>query len=238
MPGPITIRNQCDRAGTGKPSERGLGESGFSLIELVVVLVIVLTVAGFAIPAVSSALRQAHLRGAASDYAGLLEEARIYAIRDNRYYSTYILAGASNSAIAQAYVDMLPKSSTGASGNGGTSIVTGSPADPQITLSSEVVQQAVASAPNTSNLESQLLPATTPVTPTDTSTGGATFGPRGLPCTPINVTGGSVCDSSGGATAYWTFFKNTRSGTWQAVTITPAGRIQKWYYTGSAWSKL
>lgn len=210
------------------------GEIGFSLIELVVVVVIILTIAGFAIPAVMSAMRQARLRGASSDYSGLLEQARIYAIRDNRYYSTYVLATA-GSTIAQAYVDMLPKSSTGGSGNGGTSVTSG---DPEITLSSEVVEEPVANAPSTSNLESQLLPATTPVTPTDTSATAATFGPRGLPCTPINVTGGTVCDSSGGPTAYWTFFKNVHSGTWQAVTITPAGRIQKWYYSGSSWIKL
>jgi Tfp pilus assembly protein FimT len=210
-------------------------ESGVSLIELVIVLIIVLTIAGFAIPGILSSMRQARLRGAATDYSTLLEQARINSIRDNRYYSTYILAGTGNSPISQAYVDMLPKSLTGASGNGGTSVATG---DPEITLSTEVVNEPVGSAPNTSNLESQLLPATTPVTPTDTSVTAATFGPRGLPCTPISLTGGSVCDSSGGATAFWTFFQDSKSSSWQAVTITPAGRIQKWYYTGSAWSKL
>jgi hypothetical protein len=107
-----------------------------------------------------------------------------------------------------------------------------------VALPSEVSQQPVASAPNTNNLKSQLLPATTPVTPTDTSATPATFGPRGLPCTPLALTGGSVCDSSGGPTAFWTFLKNTISGDWQAVTITPAGRIQKWYYNGSVWAKL
>ena len=201
---------------------------------MVVVLLIVLIIASFAIPALLSAMRQARLRGAASDYASLLEQARIYAIRDNRYYSTYILT-TSGSTIAQAYVDMLPKSETGGSGNGGTSVASG---DPEITISSEVVEEAVGSAPYTTNLESQLLPSTTPVTPTDTRITPATFGPRGLPCTPITLTGGTVCDSSGGPTAYWTFFKNINSGTWQAVTITPAGRIQKWFYTGSGWSKL
>ena len=210
-------------------------EHGFSLIEIMVVLIIVLIVAAIAIPGVVSSVRQAHLRGAASDYAALLELSRVSAIRDNRYYSTYILASAGGSQIAEAYIDMLPKSLTGASGNGGTSVAAG---DPEITIPSEVVQQPVASAPNTANLKSQLLPAITPVTPTDTSATAATFGPRGLPCTPVSLTGGTVCDSSGGPTAFWTFFQNTKSGSWQAVTITPAGRIGKWYYSGSAWSRL
>lgn len=215
---------------------------GFSVVELMVAVIMILILIGAGVPKMLSALRQAHLRGAASDYATLLEQARIYAIRDNRYYSTYILAGTgTSSSISQAYVDMLPKSTTGASGNGGTSIVgasSGSIGDPVINFPSEVTLQALANAPNSSNLRSQLLPATTPVTPTDGSVTAPTFGPRGLPCTPVSLTGGSVCDSSGGPTAFWCFFQDSLTSTWQAVTITPAGRIQKWYYNGSAWSKL
>lgn len=214
---------------------RGL-QAGFSVMELLLVVIIVLIAVAVAIPSVLTALRMGHLRGAASDYAGLLEEARSYAVRDNRYYSTYILSAATGSSVSNVYVDMLPKVLTGASGNGGTSVATG---DPVITIPSEVVVIASGSAPNTTNLKALLLPSTTPVTPTDTSTTAATFGPRGLPCTPDSaMTGGTVCDSSGGPTAYWTFLKNTQSNTWEAVTITPAGRIEKWLYTGSAWQKL
>ena len=230
-----TIWGQCGKSATGELSRDLLSQAGFSLVELCIVVIIALIIAATAVPTALTSIRMAHLRGAASDFAGLLEQARIFAIRDNRYYSTYVLAGSGSTQAVQAYVDMLPKSVTGGSGNGGTGVVTG---DPQITISSDVVQQPVASAPNTGNLETQLLPSTTPVTPTDTSTVAATFGPRGLPCTPLAMTGGSVCDSSGGPTAYWTFLQNIKTGSWQAVTITPAGRIQKWYYTGSAWSKL
>lgn len=210
-------------------------QGGFSLVELSVVVIITLIVSAWAVPSALTSIRMAHLRGAASDYAGLLEQARIYAIRDNRYYSTYILAPSGNNLVTQAYVDMLPKVLTGASGNGGTSVAAG---DPSITIESEIVLEPVSAAPNTSNLESLLLPATTPVTPTDGSVTPPTFGPRGLPCTPVSMTGGSVCDSSGGPTAYWTFLQNSKTSSWQAVTITPAGRIQKWFYTGSVWVKL
>jgi prepilin-type N-terminal cleavage/methylation domain-containing protein len=229
------IRPQRGSSNAGQMSRRFAKRAGFSLVELSIVVIITLLVSAWAIPSALTSIRMAHLRGAASDYAGLLEQARIYSIRDNRYYSTYILAPAGNNLVAQAYVDMLPKVLTGASGNGGTSVAVG---DPTITIESDVVLESVGAAPNTSNLESQLLPATTPVTPTDGSVTAPTFGPRGLPCTPISMTGGSVCDSSGGPTAYWTFLENSKSQSWQAVTITPAGRIQKWFYTGSAWNKL
>src|ERR1700688_5030010 len=131
-----------------------------------------------AIPSLINSMRMARLRGASSDLAGLYGQARIYAIRDNRYYSAYLLA-ASGTAPQLAYVDMFPKSLTGASGNGGTSVVAGDPGitgDPEITMSTEASQQPVGSAPNTANLESQLLPATTPVTPTDTAVTPVTFG--------------------------------------------------------------
>jgi prepilin-type N-terminal cleavage/methylation domain-containing protein len=216
-------------------------QSGFSLVELLVVVIIVLTVAGFGIPAMTSSMRQARLRGAASDYAGLLELARTYSIRDNRYYSTYVIAASSSSPYAYAYVDMLPLKTGQASGNGGTGAVAasaGSFGDPQVTLPKEAVQQPATSAPNTSNLQSQLLPSTTTVTPTDTSVTAPIFSPRGLPCTPVTLSSLSICDSSGGPTAYWTFFQDSKSSTWQAVTITPAGRIKKWFYNGSTWSKL
>jgi len=228
-------RGTVARRNSGKACEARFGrQGGFSIVELSFASVIILILSALAIPEMVSSVRVAHLRGAASDMAGLYEQARIYAIRDNRYYATYVLA-ASGSRPQLAYVDMLPKGTTGASGNGGSSVATG---DPEVTLTSEVVQQAVASAPNTNNLKSQLLPSTTPVTPIDTSVTAATFGPRGLPCKPLALTGGSVCDSSGGPTAFWTFLKNNRSGSWQAVTITPAGRIGKWFYTGAVWKKL
>jgi prepilin-type N-terminal cleavage/methylation domain-containing protein len=210
-------------------------QDGFSLVELALAVIVILILTGAAVPSILTAMRQAHLRGAASDYAGLLEQARINAIRDNRYYSTYILAASGSSQVPLAYVDMLPKNLTGASGNGGTAIVTG---DPEVAITTEIALQAVANAPGTSGLQSQLLPSTTPVTPTDASATPPTFGPRGLPCTPVTISGATICDSSGGPTAFWAFFQNTQSSTWEAVTITPAGRIQKWFYSGSTWSKL
>ncbi len=214
---------------------------GFSLIEVMLVAAISVTLAAVAIPNLIRAARQAKLRGAAADFSTMLQTARTYAVRDNRFYSLYILAG-SGSTPQRAYVDMLPKSLTGASGNGGTAVASG---DPVVEMASEVLPRASSSAPNTANLSSQLLPSTTTVTPTDASSSSspATFGPRGLPCQPLNVvvagvTAGTVCDSSGGPVAYWIFFQHRVTSEWVAVTVTPAGRIQKWYYNGSAWTRF
>jgi Tfp pilus assembly protein FimT len=213
---------------------------GFTLIELMLVVTTSIVLAGITIPKLLSAIHTARLRGATAELSSLIESSRIYAIRDNRFYSIYILA-ASGSNPQDAYVDMLPKSLTGSSGNGGTSVASG---DPALAISSEVTPQAASSAPSTSNLLLQLLPATTTVTPTDASRTSTplTFGPRGLPCLPLTVTSGTasgkVCDSSGGPVAYWLFLQDSVSGNWAAVTVTPAGRIQKWYYSDSAWLRF
>src|ERR1700686_2435178 len=141
-----TIREQRGNPRARQKNRRLAGQAGFSIVELALVSIIVLIVAAMAIPTVLTSVRMADLRGAASDYAGLLEEARIFSIRDNRYYSTYILAPGAGAQAAQAYVDMLPKKLTQASGNGGTSVATG---DPTITIESDVSQEPVGSAPNT-----------------------------------------------------------------------------------------
>src|ERR1700686_5871819 len=125
---------QHENAYAGLTKYRLSRQAGFSMVEILFVTIIVLIIAATAIPSLTTSVRMAHLRGAASDLSGLYEQARIYAIRDNRYYATYILA-ASGSAPQEAYVDMLPKSTTGASGNGGTSVVAataGQPGDPVI----------------------------------------------------------------------------------------------------------
>jgi prepilin-type N-terminal cleavage/methylation domain-containing protein len=221
-----------------KANHRSRTNLGFTLVELMMALIVILVLAGFAIPNFVGSMHTSKMRGAISDFGSLIESQRLYAIRDARFYSVRILA-ASGKAPAQVYVDMFPQSSTGASGNGGTSVVSGTPGttgDPVMELASEITQQAQGNAPNTSNLQGQLLPANTTVAPVDASVTAITFGPRGLPCAPLTVTGGTVCDSSGGPVAYWTFFQDSATSEWHALTVTPAGRIQKWYYTGSQWN--
>src|ERR1700730_10563810 len=94
---------------------------GFTLIELMLVVTVCIVLAGIAIPKLLSAIYAARLRGTMADFSSLLQSSRIYAIRDNRFYSIYVLAS-SGSSPQEGYVDMLPRSLVGASGNGGTSV--------------------------------------------------------------------------------------------------------------------
>src|SRR5579862_2228349 len=86
---------------------------GFSLLELLLVVVVLLIVTGFAVPSVLNAIYGSRLKGAASDFASLLQVARIRAVQDDRFYSVYVLAQSGTSP-EQGYVDIYPQSSTGA----------------------------------------------------------------------------------------------------------------------------
>lgn len=201
---------------------RDTEERGFSLVELVVVVAIVMIIAGFGLPKIITALHTYRLRKTGTGVSGMAQTARWRAVHDDQFYSVRFIAPAGGAL--EAYVDI-----TG---------VPLDPNDPQVPISAEVAQQPQGNAPNTANLQGQLLPVGSPVVPLDGNNPGSpvTFGPRGLPCLPTPTNGGNVCDSLGGPQAYWLFFQNTITQDWEAVTVTPAGRIQTWIYTGAGWA--
>lgn len=200
---------------------------GFTLIELVIVVAISLVIAAVAIPNFQAAVRSAHLKGAVSDFAGVLQSARIKSVDDDRYYSVYVLGGAPQ----LAFVDIYPQQVTGASGSGGTQI---DPKDPMVQINAEVAQRPAGAAPQTASLQALFLPANATVVLGDGSVAASaiTFGPRGLPCSASALT----CKTHlpAGDIAYWAFFQDVSSTNWGAVTVTPAGRVQRWMFTGGA----
>lgn len=198
------------------------GCRGFTLVELLTVAAIIVIVMAIAVPFMLSMEHASRLRGSASDFSGILQTGRIRSVQDDKFYSVYIVGN-------QAYVDI--------TANGGTSVAT---QDPSIYINPEVTSVAVASAPATTNLYGQFLPAGSTLTVKDGSTGNPiTFGPRGLPCTKETAPGGTVCiENAVNPTAFWVFFQDSSTSAWEAVTVSPAGRVRKWYYGGGAWNGL
>lgn len=210
-------------------------QRGFSLLEVSIVIAIFFILMAVAVPVLMTTIRSARLRGATNDFSALLQQARMRSVQDDRYYSVYFLT---TGALRQEFVDIYPQNINGASGTGGATINQG---DPMVALNSEVTPQAAAAAPVTNNLLLQMLGSNpSHLTPVDGTAAGTpiTFGPEGLPCIPVALTGGSVCNSRGGPVAYWIFLQHNIIQSWQAVTVTPAGRIQKWTYSDGAWTRL
>jgi len=229
-----------DYTGTPTMPHQNGGQHGLSLTELLIVLAIIMVVVAFEIPVAITSVRTGKVRGAAKDYAGLLQIARIRAVDDNRYYSVCTQA-ATGPKPQMAYVDMYPAQVPGNSGGTPTcagSYYNGPPADPYIPLPAEIVPRLKAAAPSTTNLEGQICPGCGAAFIYDglAPNTGPTFGPEGLPCHSF----GGTCNTGGGIAAYETFFQSTTSQEWVAVTITPAGRIKTWYYNtaSSTWTPM
>jgi prepilin-type N-terminal cleavage/methylation domain-containing protein len=184
-------------------------DQGFSLLEMMIVVAIIVIVLGYAIPIWITAMKSARIRGAGSAYASILQMARTRAVNDDRYYSVYIQTAA-GSFPQMAYVDIYPQNVNGTSGRGAPPIGSynlGPPADPMVTLPPEAVPQPNAAAPNTGNLLIQFCGSCAAAIVLNTP---PTWGPDGLPCAPITSAGGTglVCNSAGGPIAYVTFFQS------------------------------
>src|SRR5438874_6915178 len=62
-------------------------QHGFTIIELLIVLGIGMILIAMATPLVSTTINMSRLRGAAGDYANLLQTARMRAVSDDKYYN-------------------------------------------------------------------------------------------------------------------------------------------------------
>jgi prepilin-type N-terminal cleavage/methylation domain-containing protein len=204
---------------------RGRGAAGFTLVEMMIVVTIVLITSAIALPQYMRMAHTAKLRGVASDFSGLVQVVRIRAVQDGKYYSLQ-----TSNVQALGYVDL----------NGNGALDAG---EPSIPISSEVTIIAAANAPDTTNLYNQFLPSGSAITvydggPLATPLTPITFGSRGIPCKTQTATGGTVCESGGGAIPFWVFFQNRVSGEQEAITVNPAGRVRKWYHGGGAWNAI
>jgi len=187
-----------------------------------ITVAIVLVISALALPTLQ-VIRSARLREAGSDYASLLQSARVQAIQGDAYYPVILQAGPP----AQAFIDL---KGTGA-------YVAG---DPMVALPSSVVARNYSdNPPGLANLETQALASASD--PSLDTADNPTFGPRGLPCKPIASGGYTTCPAFSGAvsgTSYITFFQSMPDKTWEAVVTNPASRIR--IYTcspsSSTWS--
>ncbi|HEX9153997.1 MAG TPA: hypothetical protein VF819_00460, partial [Nitrospira sp.] len=173
-------------------------------------------VSGYAIVNGVSAVRGLRLNEATIDYANLLQQTRISAVKDDAYYTVMIPPSGD-----KAFVNV----------KNPTTYVVG---DPMMAFPTGVVPKPYTSGPNADNLKAQFLPTTESWGTVKSSAAEPTFSPRGLPCTPD----GSSCPSPASPTSYITFFQNSQNGKWAAVTVSPAGRIRRWSYEGSSWSPM
>jgi prepilin-type N-terminal cleavage/methylation domain-containing protein len=201
------------RSPLGVPS-RPSSHMGFSLIELLVVLAIMLIVAAFAVPTTMKVIDGARIRGTMGNVSNLAQRCRMQAIKRN---TTQWLHFRTISGRVTLFVTDSTSTATGPA-----------PTDIQLDLPNQFV---IAAAP-TSNPAPLTATAMWGSSITPNVSVDPYFNSRGLPCLPDITTG--ACTTTVGYVNYFTYRSggNTR---WVAVGISPAGRVKAWYWYGSQW---
>jgi type II secretory pathway pseudopilin PulG len=201
---------------------------GFSLIELLIVVFVVIVVAAIAIPNVLLAVSNIRLRSSAGALAGLMQQARIMAAKNNPTTPIAVYPvryGVLNGAQI-AYIDLNGDGSwsSSVSVNGVTM------SEPLIQFSGTVVPAA--GAPSGSPGPYVLAGDTGSGSYDNTYT--LAYTPRGFPC---DYTRPPTCSTP--AAKYFVYYlTDTRPGGsgWAAVVVTKAGRTKIVNWNGSQWN--
>lgn len=193
---------------------------GFSLVELMVTVFIMLAVAAIAIPQISTAISDYRLKTSMSQMSGMLQSARINAVKSNVTVGM-VSPSTTDNGRSYAYADV----------NGNGSYDTGEPlVEFPLNIS---VQYGGYPGDATTNL------GYTPQTVAASKL--PKFNARGLPC--VVPPSGTLCQNNDGTNqvGYVLYLRNQKTfgvSGWGAVTITPSGRIRTWFYNGSSYSPM
>ncbi len=195
--------------------KRDDGLRGFSLFELLIAVVVILTLAGMAIPVTLSTMNNVKLRSEAVDFAGLVQSARIQAVKRNTFYT--IVPNSNTGNDIAYFVDY--------QGDGNYQ-----PGEPVVQWRTVTVFAGTGSgAPDETAFIANL--------GFGMNAGFPVMDARGLPCVPNNTS--HTCPEVAG-NGFVVFFSipNTFAGTnWAALVVTPSGRAQTWNYDGTNWTQ-
>jgi len=212
-------------------------ESGFSLVELLVVLAIIMIISVMAIPNIINAVRTARLRSAGSEIAGFFEQIRMTAVRENK--TIYIRNTVVNGATTW-YGDR-----PDAAGNHNLSLdppVVGPPpipAEPSIGMAA-TLQIVNGGAPAATATMLANNPGNAAFTQLRTMTDGTAgvpemgFNSRGLPCQVVATGACNRINAAGATTNMIAFLKNEANG-YVAVTVSGNGKVRIWVWDGVAY---
>jgi Tfp pilus assembly protein FimT len=184
-------------------------QTGFTLIDTIVALAIIMIVAGFATPTILRGVNNMRLRAAASDFSSLIQRARVAAVQKNDTYAVLFNLPSGRGA----YVDV------------GKNSTFDSTKDPMIQFGGSVYQAAAPAG--ASGKPTNLDDPSGPLGWTATA-GNISFNARGFPCS------GTPCTTNVNFVFYFTDYSSNNSQ-WAAVSITAAGHPKTWWWNGSAW---
>lgn len=200
------MRNACPNAARSK--------AGFSLLEMMAAVTIIFILAALTVPTLMTHIYATKVRYSATNLSGLLQQARMEAVRKNSFYSVQTVAG---NPMIEEVVDK---------NNAVVATV-----QPAVMGNGVAVNYGAGSgAPSEAVFLGGLTFATAPA-----AAGLPSFNARGLPCV---ATGAATCTVTAGQG--FSFFLSGASAAggavgWTAVVVTPSGRCQVWGYDGNNW---
>jgi prepilin-type N-terminal cleavage/methylation domain-containing protein len=179
---------------------------GFTLLEMMIVVAIIMILAKITVPRMLNIVGDINLRYVANNYSGLLQSARIQAVRRNGYYGIQQTTLSTGDTAYYVHV-----------GSGSYAV-----GDPVLPVKGNISVHAGtgSGAPNESTLTCG---STCTLT---TGSNYPSFNARGLPC----IVASGVCAQSPGV-GFITFLSNTTltgNVSWASVIVTGGGRIQLW----------
>jgi type II secretory pathway pseudopilin PulG len=188
------------------------------MLEVLLVVGIGLIITAIGLPVMSNAIATTKLRSSMTTVSGLLQNSRMVAVQQNKTKT----ACHYNWTTPPYGLIYFAKDALDC---------TTSPApletDPQVELQAPISAMAT---PTGLGAPSPIPNSTLGLTASPL-TSDPSFNSRGLPC----AYSSGLCTGN----AFIQYFKDNRisgSGGWAAITITPAGRINRWFWNGSIWT--
>jgi prepilin-type N-terminal cleavage/methylation domain-containing protein len=207
----LTMREEYTKRSPGNATSEG-----FSLIEIIAVLAIVLFLAGVAFPIFTKISYNIRLKSAATNLSGLMQQARILAARKNTVYTILIPTGGGTACI-----------------NLNNNTVC-NPGEPMITFNANITPASAAPTGSGGQPSAYVLVGdSSPGTAYDNAT-TLGYSARGLPC----AYSGGTCSTP--AASYFVYYlQDTRpdgSIGWAAIVVTRAGRTKSLTWNGGSWN--
>jgi type II secretory pathway pseudopilin PulG len=215
-----------------------LEKQGFSLLELLICMAVMMVVTVAAIPTISRTLQVVKLQSSAQDFATLLQRARILAVKNNTTYSI-VVPGVAN-GIQIACIDSISPP------NGACDAT-----EPMVALSGNVSLVTDGSGPSTNQITCGPLTTACPAGFTglnfapQAANAFASYNDRGLPCVGNPATtepSGTICNERDPTLKPVGFlfvfqYAGANARSYSAVTVTPSGLVSEWSYNGSSWGQ-
>ena len=188
-------------------------QSGFTLIEVMIVATIATVITVTAIPNITNAIANAKLRASMTSLSGLLQNTRMVAVKENRTKTARFEGGTTTRLMG--YIRDA----------GDTSTL--STMDSQVEMEAPITKLSTPTGLGAPSAISTTVLGFTP------QTSDPSFNTRGLPC----LYSGGTCPTNYGFIYYFKDNRTSGIGGWAAISLSPAGRIKRWFWNGSAWTE-